>query len=98
MDIERPPLEAQVEPAPWLVARRNVDVAALVDRILENCPDASPDEVLGTLAEWNVQANGLLVAQQVLEHRRRRAGSGLAPAERKTTRREGRKPAPAGTV
>jgi hypothetical protein len=69
MDIMGPPLQQQVSPAPWLIARHRTDVRAMVAKILESHPDASPDEIVRVLADRNVQANGVLVAQQVLDFR-----------------------------
>jgi hypothetical protein len=80
MDIERPPIEGQVEPAPWLVARGRVNVPGLVDGILQDDPDASVQQVLHLLARRNVQANGALVAQRVLDFRRRRRAESEVPS------------------
>jgi hypothetical protein len=99
MDIMGPPPEEQVAPAPWLAARRNVDVFGLVDRILQEDPEASLQKVLSTLASWNVQANGVLVAQQILDFRQQgQAGSSLVSPEKKASLREGRSVAPVGAA
>jgi hypothetical protein len=49
------------------------------------------------LAKWNVQANGSLVAHQLLEFRQRwRSGSSLASQETRARLPEGQSAAPVG--
>jgi hypothetical protein len=62
MDIVLPPLEQQVAPAPWLVARSNVDVPRLIRRALTQQPDASVDDIVQQLSSWGVQVSGVIVS------------------------------------
>lgn len=70
MDIMRPPLEQQVAPAPWLVARSRVDVPALVRKALTIHPNASVDEIIGQLADWGVQVSGIIVSMWTMKWKR----------------------------
>ena len=75
MDIMRPPLEQQVSPAPWLVARRAVDVRALTRKALTIHPNASVDEIVRQLAVWGVQVSGVIVSMWLMKWREQTAGS-----------------------
>jgi hypothetical protein len=70
MDIMGPKPDEEIAPAPWVIAWRNLDIRSSVSRILRDNPGASPDQIVGMLADWSFQANGALVAQQVQEFRR----------------------------
>lgn len=57
-----PPLEQQPSPAPWLVRRARVDLPGLIRAVLAQNPDASVDQVVAQLAQWNVDASATIVA------------------------------------
>jgi hypothetical protein len=67
MDIMRPPLEGQVSPAPWLVARSRVDVPSLISKALTAHPTASVDEIVSQLAAWGVQVSGIIVSMWMMK-------------------------------
>lgn len=67
MDIMRPPLDGQVSPAPWLVARSAVDVPALIRKGLTIHPNASVDEIASQLAAWGVQVSGIIILMWVMK-------------------------------
>jgi len=67
MDIMRPPLERQVAPAPWLLARSRVDVPALISKALTAHPNASVDEIVSQLAAWGVQVSGIIISMWVMK-------------------------------
>jgi hypothetical protein len=61
VNITLPPLNQQPSPAPWLVRSARVDLPALIRDVLAQNPDASVDQVVAQLAQWNVQASGIIV-------------------------------------
>lgn len=67
MDIMRPPLEGQVSPAPWLVARSRVDVPALIRKALTIHSSASVNEIVAQLADWGVQVSGIIVSMWMMK-------------------------------
>jgi hypothetical protein len=67
MDIMRPPLEQQVAPAPWLVARSRVDVPVLIRKSLGIHPNASVDEIVSQLAAWGVQVSGIIISMWMMK-------------------------------
>ena len=66
MDIMRPPLERQVSPAPWLLARSRVDVPALFRKVLTIHPNASVDEIASQLADWGVPVSGIIISMWMM--------------------------------
>lgn len=62
----RPTLEQQVSPAPWLVTRSRVNVPALIRKALAIHPSAGADEIVGQLADWGVQASGIIVSMWMM--------------------------------
>ena len=66
MNLLRSPLEQQVFPAPWLVARDKVDVPSLIAKALARAPNASVDEVVEQLRAWGTQVSGISVARWMM--------------------------------
>ena len=62
-------LEEQVAPAPWLVARRQVDLPALIQRSQSQNPAGSADDVVAQLKKWGVQASGIIVSMWIVKSR-----------------------------
>jgi len=73
MDIMRPPLEQQVSPAPWLVARNRVDMPALIRKSLRQHPTAKVDDIVRQLGDWGVQVSGTVVAMWMIKLRKFKA-------------------------
>lgn len=67
MDILRPSLIQQVAPAPWLVARNNVNAPELIRRALTQQPEASIDDIIRQLSVWGVQMSGIVVSMWMPE-------------------------------
>lgn len=65
MDIMRPPLNKQVSPAPWLVARSNVDVPSMIRKAHTKQPGASVDDIVRQLCERGMQVSGIIVSMWV---------------------------------
>jgi hypothetical protein len=57
-----PPLEQQPSPAPWFVRRARVDLPGHIRAVLAQNPDASVDQVVTQLAQWNIDASATIVA------------------------------------
>jgi hypothetical protein len=70
MDIMMPDLNEQAAPAPWLVRRSHVDLPALVQAALARNPNATTEQVVEQLAQWNIQAPGTVVAILIGRQRR----------------------------
>lgn len=66
MDIMRLPLEGQVSPAPWLVARSRVDASALIRKALAIHPNAGTDKIVRQLAAWGMQVSGIIVSMWMM--------------------------------
>lgn len=67
MDIMRPPLDNQVSPAPWLVARSAVDVPSLIRKSLTVHPNARVDEIASQLTAWGVQVSGIIISMWMMK-------------------------------
>lgn len=78
MDIMRPPLEQQVAPAPWLVARSKVDLPGLIRRVLTRQPDASVDDIVRQLSSWGVQVSGVVVSMWMVALREQKLHAAVA--------------------
>ena len=62
MDIALPDLNQQVSPQPWLLRHSQLHLEELIRADLEQHPQATPDEVVGRLAQQDIEVSGTYVA------------------------------------